>query len=429
MIRFLRNKCPQYVAGICAVFFILFAPLALSLWHAHAHGSSSTWVPEVRLRSFYLGVLAGMGLFLVLLPAAARGFAPFFAPLRHAVGTRRFWSLVIISVVCLFVVLHFADKLERKPGQAPFDSWVVLIEKNPGGIFALVTGVATVIALFYTWQGLSDIRRSISSFSDLIDRVCVMARDATFEDPLKMLAYTPAIGYLSQPITDWNRFRDALTETREGKEQVSKPIVEIVCLREGDLDVWHKLFVGRKTLAGKVDLDLATKATAAATHFLAKLSKDGDGNPITEAVRVHRLPWRFMPGFYVFITRQRAIIVTPLFLPFPKGAPKDDQEKLPPVQMIGLETQDRAIIQDAQNIFAYYRDLPNHPLGEAHELVRCDALKTWLTISAHADATIKTLQNALLTSLQSNAADINEQLAKAPNCEIALGLDAHIKTW
>jgi hypothetical protein len=248
-----------------------------------------------------------------------------------------------------------------------------------------------------------------------------MAKNATPDAPLKILAYTPAIGFLAQPINDWNRLRNALDQKPNGR-----PIVEVVCLRERDLSIWHKLFIGRTTLRGVVTSNMTDDATIAANTLLSHISQDGVGKPIQGTV--HRLPWRFMPGFYLFIIRERAIIVTPLFMPFPKGAPKQKQESLPTVQMIGVETQDRAIIRDVESIFNYYKMLPQNPLGEAQAPISCQVLKTWIDKAANADVTMASLRDALL-SCHGFASNINEHVASDPNCVASLELDVHIKTW
>ncbi|HBB87269.1 MAG TPA: hypothetical protein DC047_06610 [Blastocatellia bacterium] len=100
---------------------------------------------------------------------------------------------------------------------------------------------------------------------------------------------------------------------------------------------------------GRITLEHAKKATDAAKSLIAHLSKDSEGNSTDAAVV--ELPWYLMPGFYLFISPKRALVVTPLFLPFPKGVPP---EPLPEVKMIGIEYRRSAIIRDLKQIYQFY---------------------------------------------------------------------------
>ena len=82
-----------------------------------------------------------------------------------------------------------------------------------------------------------------------------------------------------------------------------------------ELEIWHRLFTGRTTLKGKVTLENSDKATRAGEGLINDLIRDASNQEVPNMV--HRLPANFMPGYYLFFTRERAIIVAPLFLPFP----------------------------------------------------------------------------------------------------------------
>jgi hypothetical protein len=248
-----------------------------------------------------------------------------------------------------------------------------------------------------------------------------MAKKATDDNPVRILAYTPAIGYLAQPTRDWNKLYEALKRKTNGR-----PIANIICLREGDLEVWHKLFVGRRTLRGQVTLNQANEATRAANNLLGDLGEDSIGNPVSGTVC--RLPWRYMPGFYTFLTRERAIIVTPLFLPFPKGAPREQQEGLPTVQMIGLETSDRAIIRDIEQMYDYYAHLPNCGLAESNRIVQYETLNSWVENPINAGLTIQPLLTEWLKAYIA-AKDGPYAPMLTAESQVELSLSADIKTW
>lgn len=422
-LRALGNACANQLPLLFSLVFIFAVPVVVSLWFAEKHDANWKSCLEFTNCDFFRGYFFGIAFLAILICIAYKGWREYTVPITHAVCNKSFAILFgagVLLVVLLFALLY---DIEIEDGQDRPNFLMFCLRHDPGGIFAVVIGTATVIGLYYTWQSLREIKRIISSFSDLIDRLCEMAKFATPDSPLKILAYTPAIGFLSQPIDDWNRLRNALDQKDKGL-----PITEIICLREQDLDIWHKLFEGRITLRGKVDRAMTEEATSAANILLEHLC-ESSVSKIKGTGNVHRLPWRYMPGFYLFMVRERAIIVTPLFLPFPKGAPKDRQTILPSVQMIGVETQDRAIIRDIENIFQYYKNIPPSPLAEADHVVKCEELQKWLTNAANADLSMAQLRDQLLKSSGLTDATIKDHITKNPNDEITLSLDAYFKTW
>lgn len=423
----LRSWWAQTANNLPIIFslaFLLCSLVATSVWAAHEHQSIFGWHESFEQCNFLRGFFIGISFLGLLICIAYKGFKEYREPITHAAKNWTFFRLLIGGTALMIVTMIFVSRVGMTKDETDrADSLLVGLRHDPGGIFAIVIGVATVFGLYYTWQSLREIKRTISSFSDLIDRLCEMAKYATPDTPLKILAYTPAIGFLSQPINDWNRLRNALDQKPSGRS-----ITEIICLREQDLDIWHKLFEERTTLRGKVNRAMTDEATSAANLLLEHLSETSVAHVKEEGI-VHRLPWRYMPGFYLFFIRERAIIVTPLFLPFPKGAPKDQQTILPSVQMIGVETQDRAIIRDVENIFQYYKNIPSNPLAEAHHVIKCEELQKWLATKANADPSMTQLRDLLLESSGLTNTATKDHMAKNPNDEVALSLDAYFKTW
>jgi hypothetical protein len=425
-LRAVKRRLPEFsrrlfkfAPAVCAAILLGSVLAAFSLWCAHKHGNYFEWFAVSSLR-FYAGVVVGVMVALILIPFAASGPARYAIPFVHAARSWVFPLFLVFTLLFVPLFLLLAEKLEPVPGASSWLSFLKLANTNPGGWFIIITGMATLLGVWYTWRGLAEIKQTVTSFSDLIDRVCDMARKkASSENPVRILSYTPAVGYLAQPSRDWHLFCSALTQKPDGK-----PIVEIVCLRSEDLHVWHSLFVDRQTLQGKIKKTTTDEATTAAETFLQTISKDDTGKAV-DPCPVWRLPWRFMPGFYLFFTRERAIIVTPLFLPFPKGAPKQQQEDLPSVQMIGLDTQDRAIIRDIEEVFFYYKNLPQRPIAEAGadissaDLVDCCANKEKL------EGVMNQLRDRLIESLKDSgfSRDGNE------SAQINLVVDAYLKTW
>lgn len=370
---------------------------------------------------FALGFFASLILCISLAILANKGFSQWIDPLIHGIRSRSFLLALTISTIIFFfcVIVVKIILLKHQKGMAGV---VELIDNDPGGIFAILTGLATLYGVLLTLQSVREVRRTIGSFSDLIDRIEKMAKTATHNNPLHILAYTPAIGYLAQPDLDWNKFSEAVRRRPAGK-----PITKFTCLRESDLEIWHRLFTGRTTLKGKVTLENSDRATRAGEGLINELIRDASNEEVPNMV--HRLPANFMPGYYLFFTRERAIIVAPLFLPFPKGAPTQ-QENIPTVQMIGLETQDRAIIRDINQIYNYYSQLPQSPLGEATIKVNQQDIQNWIENPDNVDATtaIEELLSHLLETFQNSQSGEYRNILSG-NSEIELNLEARIKTW
>lgn len=277
-------------------------------------------------------------------------------------------------------------------------SWLLFVKEHPRVTFDVVVGLAGLVGFWLAVVSERAARESkrqalsaVNTFEDLIDRLCEMAGNATAEHPLRILAYTAAIGYIAQPTEQWNRLHEALRRRVNGR-----PVTKIICLRESDLDVWHRLFVGRVTLRGEITAKVAEAATQAANTLLDELTHDSFGNVISDAVV--RLPRYFMPGFYLFFTKNRAMIISPLFFPFPRGAPQKSQETLPTVQMIGLDTPDKPVIKDVRQLYTYYSALPQSSLGESHCEVTAGDLKSWLSAKNKAAATLGIMRDRLLAT-------------------------------
>jgi hypothetical protein len=349
----------KLLPGIIAFCLLAVCFVITSLWLEQPSRPPLIWIPRLEHGDIHLGILGGMlvGLLIcfVLVCFGSKGFYGYRARIGHAFSN---WVLVLSflgALIGYFIILVIASNvkpLTAQPGIWP--SLMVHIEENPGGLFVLLTGLPTLYGLALAMEQLWEMRRAIRSFSELIDRVSVMAKSATPENPLQIVAYTPAVGYLAQPTNDWNRFMKAVT--RRVDTGTGKPVTRIVCLKGAELSTWHKLFEGRTTMRGMIDSTLSSAATTAGEQLVTELGNDQHGNSCDN---VCRLPSSCLPGFYLFFTKHSAIIVVPLFLPLLQ-LPANLQTAnatLPTVQMIGFETTDRAYIKDFELMYQRYFEL------------------------------------------------------------------------
>jgi hypothetical protein len=268
-----------------------------------------------------------------------------------------------------------------------------LIQHDPGGLFAAFMGLVTIVGFAFTLHDLREMRRRITSFPDLIDRLTVMLSRKGL-DEIRFLAYTPALGYIALEDNEFKTFYDALRRT--GAEDM--PRLDMTCLTRKDLAEWHDLFIGRRTRRrrfesegtavdkskqktaspGFVGPPLANAATRMGEHIIEDLlhEREIDASDNTDT-RVKRLPFEFLPGYYFFLSSERAIVVAPLQLPFPKGAPRDAHQHNRTVQMLGFETNDRAIIHDLADLYDSYKLLPSSYIAEYSDVMGADQITKW----------------------------------------------------
>jgi hypothetical protein len=298
---------------------------------------------------------------------------------REIIKPARSWTFLKIILVVLgaqFLTLLFWAKFNSKtPEVTLFMKFIYVVTREPGGVFAVFTGLATLLALGLTTHSLMEKQRTIVSFSDLIYRLCIMLESASSDDPFRMVCYTPALGCLALPDKDYEMFLNRLTN-KTGNE--TKPRAEIICLGPEELKEWHGRFKGRWTprkLRGKltshfVDDDLLEEARKSSDDIIRYL-KLGDGGDS----RVKFLPHQFMPGFYFFFTDTRAIVVAPFFLQNPKGVPRVIERDASSVSMIGFETTDMGIVGTLQKMYERYKSFPSQLVGESSELVRAGEIE------------------------------------------------------
>src|SRR5205085_8340161 len=158
-----------------------------------------------------------------------------------------FWAL--LGALALYVIQQV---LKHWPSL-----WTIETLKTAlGYALTVVTTLAAIYGIIMGWKTYQDLLKTINDFPTLISKICEMADEATNLEPLQILAYTPALGYLAEPPASWHKLFSALSATTDNGEHRA----QIICLKNEDLDIWHKLFVGRMTSRGKIDLERAEKA-------------------------------------------------------------------------------------------------------------------------------------------------------------------------
>ncbi len=322
------------------------------------------------------------------------------------------WLWLVASLfvgVCTWFFSLWASSPENKH---------YLSRHDPGALFAGVMGLITVIGFAFTLHDLREMRRRITTFPDLIDRLTTMLSNKG-EDNIRFLAYTPALGFIALEDSEFRTFADAM----HGSGAKDMPHVDMTCLSPRGLRDWHDLFKGRKTrrkrfgtspgmknakpgTPGEVDQQLADAATTMSEYIVDDLNKKASMSE--DRAPVKRLPFEFLPGYYFFVSSSRAIVVAPLQLPFPKGAPKDAQQAHRTVQMLGFETNDRAIIHELADLYDAYKKLPSSYVAECSEVMPADGFDEWCGKPESWQASIQTLRRQFEIASGKVAADVGD---------------------
>lgn len=176
----------------------------------------------------------------------------------------------------------------------------------------------------------------ISSFSNLIEKLYELLEDTNSDDTFRFLAYTPALGYLALPKENWNKLQGLL---------MSRNKLNMLCLDEVDLKIWHDRFINRVTKRGVLTKNNTIKASETSERLIEYLKSNKE-------VEVKRVVFGRLPGYYIFSNGKKAIVAAPLFLPLPAGSQQDLMGQVP--QMLGFETDNPLLVMMIDNIFDLY---------------------------------------------------------------------------
>jgi hypothetical protein len=300
----------------------------------------------------------------------------------------RTWILIPAAAVLALSALLWETSAWVSDDHSKFKH---LLQHDPGGLFAAFMGLVTIVGFAFTLHDLREMRRRITTFPDLIDRLTAMLSTRGSDD-VRFLCYTPALGYIALEDNEFKKFYDAM----RGTTAQNMPRLDMICLNKGDLADWHNLFQKRRTrrkrfenpdaggnmarqktsIPGLVDTTLAAAATKVSERIVTDLIQELDLVGEKES-RLKRLPFEFLPGYYFFVSSNRAIVVAPLQLPFPKGAPRTPQLGKGTVQMLGFETNDRSIIHDLVEFYDSYKTLPSSYIAQCTAIMDAGQVEGW----------------------------------------------------
>jgi hypothetical protein len=196
-------------------------------------------------------------------------------------------------------------------------------------------------------QQINPWKKTVSRFAELMLWVGDLIEQTPPEDTVKFLAYTPALGFLTRPEGEWRRLYRLL---------INRTNIQIICLQEQDLKLWHMKFLNKRTArpGGKIDAALIEKANKVSEDIVKE--KEGQKDP--KMAYVIQRKWDQMPGYYLFANSKRAIIAAPLFLPSdPRKTGKETEAGYlgeTPVKMLGFESTDNWTVWLVNQVCDHY---------------------------------------------------------------------------
>jgi hypothetical protein len=228
---------------------------------------------------------------------------------------------------------------------------------EPGGYFALLTGILTVIGTYMAVHAILEVRQTITSFPQLLDRLTFML-DEEDKDPdlgVCFLAKTPLTGSWNVP----KRFSKNL------ENALCKPTtkVTLACLEFGATKAHEQflnLFIDKAMPIGKSikkdDVEAYIKTCTVVEDVITgrirdpKTAQYKDVNRIGEVIG---LGDDQMPDYYFFFSSERAIIVVPVNMPTIRF-PFSKLHSFVHVETLGFETTDKRIIATLRHEFDRY---------------------------------------------------------------------------
>jgi hypothetical protein len=253
---------------------------------------------------------------------------------------------VVMTTLCLavaFIVIH-RDLLQ-------------FAVENPGGLFALITGSGTLVGTYFAAHSILEMKHTIASFPQLVDRIASLVNGASeSKEGVLFFAYTiqPGAWNVDQGTSD--RLKEALTNPSVK--------VQAILLKKVAHDEWLSKFVGFATLAkGEITdtrrKDFITDCEDILRCLAGQACKCNPKRPEFTCQPIG-LDYAQMPGYYFFVSPDRAILAVTVEMPR-IGNPPPGLKGMINVEALGFETTDRRIIQMLRREFSRYKRLSQKP--------------------------------------------------------------------
>lgn len=274
--------------------------------------------------SFLLGVLVGMLLWgrWKKYRANRQSLDGAFEIYSSRQGRKDAISGLVLMII--FAIIIFAASLCWSKPSIVASSWLYkFVDDFPGGIFTFITGFATVIGTLIAIQTIIEMKHTITSYPQLLERVTELIKNSPdTTEGVRIISYSPLSGF-------W-QVKSGNLKTNFEKELADKNRkIKIICLNEDDhLKLLLTIASKRRraenegisdemVLNFQIRCDNILQLINGDESYSRKMTATLPWCQKTEYCRYTpiRLCWDDMPPYYFFVSDHRAIIVTPVGLP------------------------------------------------------------------------------------------------------------------
>ncbi len=327
------------------VFFVV--PSLMMTNHQNANDAFEIVKTIERARSQFFPNLATLGL-TILLTSIVSVLIHNYISLRqdhkqiiNAFGGKHVRARLLPSLA-IFIFLTLV--IVGAASSLTWTDFTARLANNPGGWFAILTGIASLLGVYLTFMQVIEIKNSIVSFSDFIDRVQTLINETERNDIVRMMLHTPATGCLALPDDIWQ----SLSRTIIGAQCK----FQITCLSQKTEKAWFEQYkdpadadksaqtesriaVGRKW-SKKIRDTVEPQGRASAAAAATEEGVADAGVVVGE--------WNDLPQCYFIANKSRAIVVVPFFLPTPSINIFVRSVHYRNVDMVGFETSNHHIV-------------------------------------------------------------------------------------
>ena len=237
----------------------------------------------------------------VLIPLVLVGFVWFLVLrkfIEQSVG-RLFDFLIPFLVIGFAFWYFFAEKLFEYNPNITNDVHILI---NPGGIFAMLMGLVTVIGIFLAYREVINLNYTyITSYDQLIIKLIEFVKKTKNE--IKVVSFFPLFGYWQVNEKKREELKKAMIEKKDK--------IKFTCVNEDE----HLKMLIRIAGKGTYKYDKVNTDNFEITEQrILKFQKESY-EFLSQFVCKRKLPYNKMPGYYIFVNKEKAFIVTPIRLP------------------------------------------------------------------------------------------------------------------
>ena len=266
----------------------------------------------------------------------------------HHIRKRTFWIASGLALATTVLAIFFTSELEQT-------NIALLVFNNPGGLFAIITGVFSVVALYLTLAAVLEIRHSITSFADYIYKFERLINETAPDDFVNICVHTPATGCLALPHHIWQRIH-----ARLGERNVN---YALVCLGQDEMRNWFEKFLldvqGNPSrvqeMKERMETGLEYSQDIKNDAMRAPNMRDINANAEHKIPKLIETSWDRLPSVYFIANRNRAIVAAPFFLP-KRNQISSIGTFNERVEIIGFETGDVGVVSSVHKEIARIRE-------------------------------------------------------------------------